>query len=98
MSSVATTAQSPVVVAPTPERQIPWLNLAWFSALLIACYLPMLEHLVWQWYNDEDMGHGFFVPVVAAYIAWQSRDKLLNGRLKRSYWGIALMAFAAVQY
>src|SRR5690349_3559127 len=98
MSSVASTAHSPAVLAPAPERRVPWLNLAWFSALLIACYAPTLAMLVRQWYNDEDMGHGFFVPVIAAYIAWQSRDRLLAADLKPSYWGVALMIFAGCQY
>jgi exosortase len=43
------------------------------------------------------MGHGFFVPIVAAYIAWQSKDKLLNAGLKPNYWGLAIVLFAALQ-
>ena len=57
----------------------------------------MLTRLVQQWNNDEDMGHGFFVPVIAAYIAWQKRDKLLGRQLKPNYLGLVLVVFAAVQ-
>ena len=57
---------------------MPWTTIAWFTTLLIVAYFPTLKHLVWQWANDEDVGHGFFVPVVAGYIAWQRREQLLK--------------------
>jgi exosortase len=66
-------------------------------ALLVLCYFPVLKHLVWQWKNDADMGHGFFVPVIAAYIAWQRRDKVLAAPSKPNYWGLLLLAWGAFQ-
>jgi exosortase len=95
MSSFASTADS--MAEPTQRRDIPWISIAWFSALLIICYAPVLWMLVQQWNNDEDMGHGFFVPVIAAYIAWQNRDKLFAGGIKGNYWGLALVLFAGLQ-
>jgi len=80
-----------------PRREIPWTSIAWFFSLLVLCYAPVLWMLVQQWNNDEDMGHGFFVPVIAAYIAWQHRDKLFAGGLKANYWGLALVLFAGLQ-
>ncbi|HUS08545.1 MAG TPA: exosortase/archaeosortase family protein [Bryobacteraceae bacterium] len=81
----------------TNEKQVPWLSMAWFFGLLVLCYAPVLWRLVNQWNNDEDMGHGFFVPAIAAYIAWQHRGQLLARPLKPNYWGLAIMAFAALQ-
>ena len=69
----------------------------WFGALLIVCYLPILSWLVLQWAHDEDMGHGFFVPVIAGYIAWQRRDQLMGRRFKPSYLGLAIVIYAAIQ-
>ena len=43
------------------------------------------------------MGHGFFVPVIAAYIAWQKKDELLGRELKPNPLGILLLVFAAFQ-
>src|SRR6266550_2702038 len=68
------------VVDKTLEREdssvsIPWAAIGWFATLLAICYLPVLARLVSQWNNDEDMSHGFFVPILAGYIAWQNRDK-----------------------
>ena len=42
--------------------------MVWFFSLLVLCYAPVLWRLVNQWNNDDDMGHGFFVPVIAGYI------------------------------
>jgi len=82
---------------PKPAHTIPWIALGWFAVLVAFCYFPMLKHLWWQWMNDEDMGHGVFVPVVAAYIAWQRKDELLAIPLKPNYWGLALIAWGALQ-
>src|SRR5262249_31932827 len=80
-----------------PERLISWTALAWFSALLIGAYYPILVKLVLQWSTDEDVGHGFFVPVVAGYIAWQRREQLLALPRKPAWWGLGLLAWGALQ-
>jgi exosortase len=77
---------------------IPWLQVAWFFALLVLCYAPVLGHLVEQWNNDEDVGHGFFVPPIAAYIAWTRREQLFRAEnIRPNYWGLAIVVFAALQ-
>jgi exosortase len=78
-------------------RTISWFAIAWFAALLIIAYFPMLKLLVWQWSNDEDVGHGFFVPVVAGLIAWQRRDELLSMEWKPAWWGIGVMLWGLFQ-
>jgi exosortase len=76
---------------------IPWSALAWFTALLIAVYYPILHRLVVQWSTDEDVSHGFFVPLVALFIAWQRREKILALHAKPAWWGLAIMAWGATQ-
>ena len=92
---VATSAPDPVPHRKSPD--IPWLSLGWFFGLLILCYAPVLQGLINQWNNDEDMGHGFFVPVIAAYIAWQKKDELQGRDLTPNPLGLILIAFAALQ-
>ena len=84
----------------TPRLRVamPWLPVAWFSGILILCYLPTLIPLVRQWVADEDMGHGFFVPIIAAYIAYQKRDLLLAEPLRTNFLGILVMVYAAIQW
>jgi exosortase len=81
-----------------PARtSLPWAAIAWFGGFLLLCYWPVLTRLVAQWYNDEDMGHGFFVPLVAGYIVWTRRDDLLAVKLSPSWWGILLLVWGAAQ-
>ena len=77
--------------------RLPWAKIGWFGALVLVCYAPILAALVRQWSNDEDMGHGFFVPVVAAYIVWQKREALLAIPPKPDWRGLALVLYSAFQ-
>lgn len=83
--------------APSQRRPVPLATAVWLGLLLLVCYAPVLYHLVWQWGHDEDMGHGFFVPVLAGYIAWQVRHRLAERLLTPNYGGLLLIAWGAVQ-
>ena len=76
---------------------IPWAALGWFTALLVAVFFPILRALVTQWMNDEDVSHGFFVPLVALFIAWQRRDRILALEYKPAWWGLGIMAWGGAQ-
>lgn len=92
---------SPPESVATPSKSSPiltWAPLAWISALMLVSFYPMLERLVNQWMNDDDMGHGFFVPAVAAYIAWQRKDEILSAEWSRNYLGLAIVLYASFQY
>jgi len=79
------------------RSQLPWTAMLWFAVLLIACSAPVLYGLVRQWATDEDMGHGFFVPLVAGYVAWQRRSELTAVKPVPNYWGLVLVVFGAIQ-
>ena len=66
--------------SPASAAGLPWISIAWFGALLAACYAPVLVRLVRNWIDDPDMGHAFFVPLIAGYIAWQHRGRLRRAR------------------
>jgi exosortase len=68
----------------------------WMLALLVLCFAPTLRYLVQEWMKNDDMSHGFFVPVVAAYIAWSKRDELAFPA-KPNKWGIVITLLAALQ-
>jgi exosortase len=78
-------------------RATPWMALVWFAALIALCYWPVLVRLVTQWNNDEDMGHGFFVPILAAYIAWQKRNEFLAEPAQPNWLGLGLVVYACLQ-
>jgi exosortase len=78
-------------------RAISWPAIAWFGILLIAAYFPILTKLVAQWSTDDDVSHGFFVPLVASYVAWQRRETLLRVEWKPAWWGIGILVWAGFQ-
>ncbi len=90
-------AERPAPTAAEPGLSF-WAPLAWVAGLTLVSFYPMLERLVTQWMNDDDMGHGFFVPAVSAYIAWQRRQEIVSAERNRSYLGLALMVYAGIQY
>lgn len=73
------------------------MAIAWFGVLLVGAYFPILSRLVTQWTTDDDVSHGFFVPLVAGYIAWSRRERLLSIEWKPAWWGIGVLVWAALQ-
>lgn len=74
-----------------------WLPVLWFGVCLAAIYFPVLRALVRQWSADEDMSHGFFVPLIAGYIVWAKRKELVSIAIETNWWGLALVAWGAAQ-
>ncbi len=90
-------ASVPLTQAPAAaSHRISWQHIAWFGGLLILCYAPILYRMGWQWATDENMGHGFIVPFVAGFVAWQRRDELLAAPRIPNLWGLFLVVFGAL--
>jgi exosortase len=79
-----------------PVQPFTFASICWYLLLLILCYAPILHRLILQWSTDDDMGHGFFVPVVAGYIMWQSRERLQSAELKCSPVGFVFLVLGAL--
>jgi len=84
---------------PTDQKRdsFSWMTLAWFGALLFVCYAPVIIALVKNWGIDDDMGHGYFVPFIAAYIAWTKKDALEKLTPAPNWWGMAVVLYGAFQ-
>jgi len=80
-----------------PNSRLPWSKIAWFGLLILACYAPVLRALAGQWASDADMGHGFFVPIIAGFIVWQKRSELLAIQPRPNWWGLAVVIVGGVQ-
>jgi len=87
----------PSVTEADEHVRLPWIAWAWFGALLLASYAPVLWRLVQQWDSDPDMGHGFFVPLVAGFIGWQKRRELAALDASPNWWGLAVVLYGALQ-
>jgi exosortase len=81
----------------TSSPKAPLALIPWFGLLLIACYAPVLASLVSDWINDGDMGHGFFVPVIAGFIVWQQKEELAALPLRPNWWGLVLVVLGGLQ-
>lgn len=81
---------------PAAASRVSWQLVAWFGGLLLLCYGTILYRMAVQWATDENMGHGFFVPVVAGYIAWRRRDALTFDPRQTNAWGLVIVVFAAL--
>src|ERR1035438_5111606 len=91
---------STAVVGANKKFPIPpasWLILGWVAVLIVACYYPVIARLVRQLATDDDMGHGFFVPVVAGWIAWQKLDKGESFPATPDWRGLFLVVWGAFQ-
>jgi exosortase len=74
------------------DCRLPLWQAAVISALLLWMYLPILAHLVAQWWSDPNFSHGFFVPLFSGFAIWQERSRLLNVRPAPSWWGSLFLA------
>jgi exosortase len=68
-----------------------WLLLALPCAWL---YAPVIAKLVHDWRVDENYSHGFLVVPLAAWFAWQQRDRLAAARQKPSAVGLFIICGA----
>jgi len=78
------------------ERWAAWAAAAWLAGLVAVCYWPVIGNIVHQWSSDDNMAHGWFVPVIVGYIVWERREELGRVELRRSGWGLALLIGSGV--
>src|SRR4029077_5564843 len=65
------------------------------AVVLCVCYASTLRGIFKQWWTDEDMSHGFLVPLVILWVIWRERDRWRALPAEPSWWGFALLAAAA---
>jgi len=68
------------------------------GAMLLICYALILRGMVGQWIGDEDMGHGFAVPLVILWVVWRERDRWRALPPQPSWWGFAILAAGAAMH
>jgi exosortase len=69
-------------------------SLLLLSALVLVLYGRVIGSMALQWWSDPNYGHGFLVPVFAAYILWRARSRRHKVPIHTSNWGLPIMLFA----
>ncbi|MDB5897345.1 MAG: eight transrane protein EpsH [Ramlibacter sp.] len=57
---------------------------------IAACY-GGLSDLVHRWYRQEEYSHGFFIPLISAWLLWHRRKALVESRGAPSRWGVVVI-------
>ena len=73
------------------------------SSILIVSFLGYLyaDSLVFlfsRWLGSEDYSHGVFVPLISAFLIWQSRYRLSHLPREQSWWGLAVIGLGLLLY
>lgn len=95
MADLNLQASEPGTRQSTPAS--PYVPFLWYGVLLAVSFGPVLGDMFYQWQTDEDMGHGFFVPLIAGYVFWECRRDWLGQSPAFARWGIAVTIWGALQ-
>jgi len=62
-------------------------------SLLLAAYIPTIIWMYNRWIASESYyGHGFLIPIISLFIAWQRRESLRKSKIASETSGIAIVA------
>ena len=61
-------------------------------------YHQVFIELVKDWMIDDNYSHGFFIPLISAYILWNSLDKLKRLPVKPSNFGLFILVFGLIVF
>jgi exosortase len=66
------------------------------AGAILLVYWPVLHGLVTAWIQDGNYSHGFLIPPLAAYFAWERRDRLKKLPTNPSWFGLVVMVAGIV--
>jgi exosortase len=85
-------------VLETPAKvQLDYTKLLVLGSMMLLCYAPAILSMAGEWISNDDMGHGFFVPLAAGYLVWQQREELAALPVKTNWWGLAIVLLGMAQ-
>jgi exosortase len=89
---------SPSMISAHTSRNLSaWRDLSICLLLIVVLFLPVIYKMAGEWLSDDDMGHGFFVPVVVGWILWQRRGELRSLSSAPAWWGLAIVLLGLIQ-
>jgi exosortase len=74
------------------------LPLLFMAALFILVFIPVYPDLFDAWMNNSDDSHGALVPLIAAYLIWQRRERLAEAPIGTCGSGAIILGFSLLLY
>ena len=87
-------------VASRAQPNAIYIGLLVLLAVLVALFgfSRSLLELVRRWTAQEEYSHGFFIPVIAAWLLWSRRDAIVASLGRPSWVGPVLILLAAIMH
>ena len=73
-----------------------WWALAIGVLIAVIAFSGSLAEVVHRWMAQEEYSHGFFIPLIAAWLLWTRRDAILKSVGTPSWAGLALILLAGL--
>lgn len=73
------------------------VSLGAILAGLIALYWPVFQKLAFDWDNNDNYSHGYFIPVLSAYLIYTYKNELGKLPVKSNLLGFFLLFFGLTQ-
>jgi exosortase len=91
LSQAVQTVPLTVESQPLSQQRMRWWQILALVVVLGWLYASVLRHLVWQWANDPNYSHGFFVPLFSLFVIWSEREKLRKLAIEPSWSGLVVL-------
>lgn len=76
-----------------------WVPYGLIALLALVLYWDMALGLIESWNAREEFSHGFFLPLIAAYLIWQKREILAEHlRVRPSWLGVGICVASMVVF
>lgn len=72
----------------------PWLAIGLIGAGIAVVYWQTLARLIDAWIVDGNYSHGFIIPPLSAYFAWERREQLAKAVLRPSWLGFVIIVLS----
>jgi exosortase D (VPLPA-CTERM-specific) len=96
--ALSASVDEPPITTTWSRHWIWWVVAALCSALLGVIYYDALAYMVSVWIDDDNYGHGFFVPVISLFLIWLKRDTIRALEPRGSWWGLSLILVGVALY
>jgi exosortase len=79
------------------DTQQAMITLGVFLTALVILYFPILQDLAHAWDTNDNYSHGYFIPIVSAYIIYTLKDELKQLPVQTNILGLFLLLAGLAQ-